>query len=296
VSGVAPAERGARSRNAPGVAAADPWLRFDMLGQRIGVQCAHAGARRMLQRCFEAMTAPHDGALHDIEWRIIPQRRARAWLVEGPSGEPGRSEDVQELLYAVDKAITLELQRRRRDLLFLHAAAVEWQGGVHLLLGDAGAGKSTTAWALLHHGFGYLSDELAPVEIASLRVLPYPRALGLKAVPAGFRLPRGVLRTPRTVHLPTRTLRGGVIREARPVRSLMLLRYDPGNAAPSVRTVSPAEATARVYVNALNALAHPACGLDAALTLARAVPCRAIDCADLAATAALIRHCVESLH
>jgi hypothetical protein len=292
VDGAGHLPAGARPRSA---AAQDAWLRFEMLGQRVGVHCADPRARRMLQRCFDAMSAAHDG-LHDIEWRIIPRRRARGWHVEGPSSGSDGGQDFHELLYVVDKAITLELQRRRPDLLFLHAAAVEWQGEVHLLLGEPGAGKSTTAWALLHHGFGYLSDELAPVDVASLQVLPYPRALGLKSVPAGFPVPRGVLRTPRTLHLPTRALRSDIVREARPVRSLMLLRYDARNAAPSLRPLSPAEAAARVYVNALNALAHPARGLDAVLALASGVPSHAVECADLASTVELVRATVASLH
>ena len=51
------------------------------------------------------------------------------------------------------------------------------------VLGKTGAGKSTTAWGLLHHGFSYLSDELAPIDLETLEVLPYRHALCLKRRP-----------------------------------------------------------------------------------------------------------------
>jgi hypothetical protein len=50
----------------------------------------------------------------------------------------------------------------------------------------------------------------------------------------------------------------------------------------------PAEAGARLYVNALNALAHPRSGLDAVARLAERVPCYAITSGALDATCAAI--------
>jgi hypothetical protein len=56
--------------------------------------------------------------------------------------------------------------------------------------------------------------------------------------------------------------------------------------------MSPAEASARLYLTALNALSHPNRGLDAAIAIAEHVPCFAIDSADLPATCALIRSAI----
>jgi hypothetical protein len=62
--------------------------------------------------------------------------------------------------WALDDDVAIEIQRRP-DLYFVHAAVLELGAGVH-----AGrrisTGKSTTAWALLHHGCGYLAMNSAP--------------------------------------------------------------------------------------------------------------------------------------
>jgi len=71
---------------------------------------------------------------------------------------------VDDLLYYLEKDVTVEIQQRRPDLLFMHAAAVEWRGTAVVLAADSGSGKSTTTWALLHHGVRYLSDELAAID------------------------------------------------------------------------------------------------------------------------------------
>jgi hypothetical protein len=52
--------------------------------------------------------------------------------------------------------------------------------------------------------------------------------------------------------------------------------------------MSAAEAAARLYTQALNPLAHPADGIDAALQVARGVRCFGLETADLDATCALV--------
>ena len=44
---------------------------------------------------------------------------------------------------------------------------------------------------------------------------------------------------------------------------MFLLKHCPDHDAPSLRAIGPTEASARLYVNSLNALAHPNHGLDA---------------------------------
>jgi hypothetical protein len=94
------------------------------------------------------------------------------------------------------KELTIDLQKIRRELYFLHAASLSLAGQGLLIVAASGRGKSTTAWALLHHGFDYLSDELAPVDLGSLRVQFYPHALCLKKAPTlPYSLPERTLRT-----------------------------------------------------------------------------------------------------
>jgi energy-coupling factor transporter ATP-binding protein EcfA2 len=53
----------------------------------------------------------------------------------------------------------------QRGLLPLHASALEKNGKAILICGESGAGKSTTAAALLKHGFSLLSDDISLVRI-----------------------------------------------------------------------------------------------------------------------------------
>jgi hypothetical protein len=72
--------------------------------------------------------------------------------------------------------------------VLLHAACVTPpQGGGVLLVGGAGAGKSTLAAALVSAGMAYLSDELAGIDCRAGTVTPYPKPLvldGDRLVPA----------------------------------------------------------------------------------------------------------------
>jgi hypothetical protein len=74
---------------------------------------------------------------------------------------------------------------------------------------------------------------------------------------------------------------------------VFLLKYSPGPDAPNLHAIGPAEASARLYVNALNALAHPNHGLDAVARIAEHVPCFALSSAELGATCALVHSAIE---
>ena len=188
----------------------------------------------------------------------------------------------------------MELQKRRSDLFFLHSAAVDWRGRACLLAAESGSGKSTTTWGLLHHKFHYLSDELSPIELGSMRVFPYPHALCLKRPPApAYRLPADALDLGRTIHIPAQSLPSGTVSESRPLGAVFLVTHRPELSSPNIRAVSPAEASARLYAIALNALAHPNRGLDAVIRISETVPCFALSAAELSATCALICSTVE---
>jgi hypothetical protein len=74
---------------------------------------------------------------------------------------------------------------------------------------------------------------------------------------------------------------------------MFLIQYRSELDAPRLHTISPSEASARLYTSALNALAHPNHGLDAVVRIARHVPCYYVSTAGLPATCALIRAAAE---
>ena len=181
-------------------------------------------------------------------------------------------DDRDSLLFYIDKELILTLQHHRPDLLFLHAAAIEVAGRVAVLAGPSGLGKSTLTLAAVEAGCGYLSDELAPVDLDTLTVHPYAHALCLKAVPSGRPgLPAGTLAERGRFHVPAAALRAPAVSERRVLAALVFLRRDDTDAI-TLRSISAGSAAARLMGNTLNGLAHPFAGLDAALNLSQRVP------------------------
>jgi hypothetical protein len=223
--------------------------------------------------------------------------RARGRLLLQCEGEPDRlAAGEDELLDMLDELIAVQLQRRRSDLFFVHSAVLELGGRAVLLVAPSGVGKSTTTWALSHHGFRYVTDELAPIEPASLRVHPFLRAPRLKvAPPDGYPLPAAARRTGRAIHLALEDLPGGLCRDPLPIGAVVFLHRPPAASTPSIRPVSGAEAAARLVANALNPLAHCGDGLDPAVAIARGVPCFSLRVADLPSTCRLLRTTVAGL-
>ena len=243
---------------------------------------------------FGAMASACEDSPADLDYSI---QRAPQGFSLTRRGQPAIDRlDPCDLLYVLEKDITIELQKRRPDLFFLHSAALDWRGKAYLLAAETGGGKSTTTWALLHHDFQYLTDELSPVDLPSMRVFPYPHALCLKRLPpAPYSLPADAVQLGRTIHVPTRSFPSRAISVPLPLGAVFLLKYCPELDAPNLRTIGPAEASARLYVNALNALAHPNHGLEAVAHVAEHVPCFAVSSAQLPATCALIRSAVEQM-
>ncbi|MGE5305797.1 MAG: hypothetical protein ACM3TN_20995 [Alphaproteobacteria bacterium] len=203
--------------------------------------------------------------------------------------------DDGEFLFLFEKDLTIELQKLRRDLYFVHAAALGVSDRAFMLVAASGKGKSTTTWALLHHGFRYFSDELGPLNLDTMEVQPYPHAICLKHnPPSPYCLPYQALRTSSTMHIPIPHLPTGAISKARPVTAIFFLEYCPGRNAPSLRHLRSAESTARLFANALNPLAHPEDGLAGAVAIAENVACFCLASGELSLTCELIARTLES--
>ncbi len=222
----------------------------------------------------------------------------RTYTVSGPDssghfvvadGETSQSaEGADDLIYQIDKAITVAWQLERRGLFFLHAAAVAVNGRVVALPAFPGTGKSTLTLALTERGLDYLSDELAPVDLETLTVEPYPHAICLKSEPpAPYRLPEGTVRVNRRLHVPVERLNGATRHEPLPLAAIVFPRRDDTRFA-GLRRLSNASGAVGLVAHLLNGLAHPGYGLDAAISLSASVPCFELDVTDLPAAAKTI--------
>ena len=238
---------------------------------------------------------PSESKEPDLDYRIDYSGDLGRKICVHRSGQaPEYAEDKGIFLYLFEKNMTIALERIRHDLYFIHAAALEYKDKLHLLVAESGGGKSTTSWALLHHGFRYASDELAPVISDSMKVLPYTHALCLKAdPPPPYSLPKATLYTERTLHIPVDSLPSKVINTALPLESILFVRYRPDAKSPSIHQISKAQAGARVYANGLNQLAHPDDGLDAALQIAQHCTSYELESANLEETCLLVKKVLE---
>ena len=239
----------------------------------VTLRCDDSETADVLSRCYSALLQASSHAVAKNIWiRIRSGPEEESWTVS-LGGRTSNCCDLDELLYVVDKALTVRLQHQRSDLFFVHGAAVT--NGTHCVVisGESGSGKSTLCWQLCSAGFGYMSDELVPIDLRTIEAQPYPHALCLKSVaPGAALLPASTIDAGRTLHVPVLDLRGGVRKDSTIVSAFVFLQGNPAVESPEIRSVSKSEAAARIFANGLNQLAHEQSGLGAAAKLANAVP------------------------
>lgn len=94
-----------------------------------------------------------------------------------------------EIMNALRSSATTMLIDSRPDLLWVHAGAVSSRDRAVLFLGANGMGKSTLVMHLCSAGWGYLSDDLAPLDLDAEKVLPFPQTPRVREHP-GREIPR----------------------------------------------------------------------------------------------------------
>jgi hypothetical protein len=230
-----------------------------------------------------------------ISYRIIRAEASEGFLLSRKGACTQLARDDGAFLYMLEKDITIETQKLRPDLYFVHAAVLEVDGHAVVLVGPSGYGKSTMTWGLLHHGFNYLSDELAPVDLTMMRVHPFPHALCLKAIPPDrYPLPERTIYTRYTVHVPTECLPCDPKIEMMPLQAIFFVRFINDISEPVLRPLGKADAAVRLFTNTLNPLAHPAHGLDGAIDIVLGVQCFELLSSDLQLTCELIKSTLSS--
>ena len=174
-------------------------------------------------------------------------------------GRPVESSDGPDTLVPAAYARIWMEALRRQDLdLCVHAAVLRAPGGgdAVLLPAPPGSGKSVLTAALAAAGFGFFSDEVAPLRGEELSVAPFPQAICLKeaglAAVAAFRPEAAALALHRradgrrVAYLPppVATLPGPEARAS--VAALVFPRYVPGAGEASCVPVARGEALSRM--------------------------------------------------
>jgi hypothetical protein len=225
-----------------------------------------------------------------ITYRITRPGTREDRLITRDGAYPVLAQDDGDFLYMFEKDMTIEAQKLRSDLYFVHAAVVELDGHALALVAPSGYGKSTTTWGLLHHGFKYLSDELAPVHFTAMQVHPFPHALCLKTLPPNeYPLPEETIFTTRTAHVPAQFLPCETLSETVPLQAIFFVRFIDEIPDPVLKPMAKGEAAARLFTNALNPLAHSGEGLDGAIEIVSKTHCFELLSSNLTSTCELIK-------
>jgi len=116
-----------------------------------------------------------------IEVKQVSGLPSRRYTVLG-DGEPF-GEDIRrrEVLPYLEWAVNWRVITRCTDRMLVHAASMARDGQGVVFAGQSGAGKSTLVAGLLARGWQYLCDEFAMIEISTGRLLPFPKAVCIKA-------------------------------------------------------------------------------------------------------------------
>jgi hypothetical protein len=163
-------------------------------------------------------------------------RRAGRFLVEADAVTFERNFECEDAIlarYFTDRVLVALL--RHRGLLVLHANAVEVSGGVIVIGGESGTGKSTTLAALLDRGGRMLSDDVTALQPGgaprSVEVLPGVAQTHLTADAAeglGYTVGPAQLQPWRRMKaaIPTHD---GMAQRAGRLRALYILRLSDGD-------------------------------------------------------------------
>lgn len=264
-------------------------LVLSIFQKTILIRCRDSISHELLELGYGALAVPEAVSI-DFSYTAGQLEAGAGYFLTRDGEKQIDARDAAEFLFYFEKDVTLELQRRRSDLYFLHAAAVEYKNKVAILVAASGTGKSTTTWGLLNSGFQYLSDELAPIDLSTMSVHAFPHALNLKSDPPGpYPLPRLTLRTSETLHVPVAQLPVQALLRPGPVTAVFFLKRENVSPRPQRRTLSVGEASIRLLANALNPLAHRADGLDGAIEIARQARCYELQVAGLVETCEMLR-------
>ena len=147
----------------------------------IQVHCEDASTYQLLIINYGHMQA--QASTIGLEYEVGSNAEGGGYFISRTGESALIASNESEFLYLFEKDMTVELEKRRKDLYFIHGAALVAREKAFLLVGPSGHGKSTLAWALSHSGFEYLSDELAPIDVGRMQVHAYHHALCLKRPP-----------------------------------------------------------------------------------------------------------------
>jgi hypothetical protein len=125
--------------------------------------------------------------------RIVVTRAGETYRGESPASKFSGAGTRESVLRWTRYQAIEQLIIARSDLLWLHGAVAGWRGRAVVMPGPRGRGKSTLVTRICARGWSFLTDDILPVDPATLRVLPFPQVPAVRPDP-GRDLPEAWLR------------------------------------------------------------------------------------------------------
>jgi hypothetical protein len=254
------------------------YIEFD--GQQLVVSSDVAEVIEHFRRNYEQMLATH--ATNPVG-ELAVMRAAGGYDVRG-SIELTHTGALDTLQPYLRREVLLAFVRARPDLLWIHAGAVERNGGAVLISGTSGRGKSTLSTELCHRGWKLLSDENAPIDMTTGQVIPFPQRPRRRLNP-GKELTPDEIQSIRFEEIPVDA--SDVRREPAPVRAIIFPIFQKSSEARLDR-LSPGEGAMEIIRNATNFADHKAIAVEEAVRMANGIPCYTLTYDNGSRAAALI--------
>jgi hypothetical protein len=152
------------------------------LSYRFAVLCDDDRLGDRVDAVLAGLRAPGAAATVDHWYSLTATRGGGGNLDVSRDGEPLAQDQCpgDALSWVVWDVNRSAAEASGQHLLF-HAGALDAGGSGVLLPGTSGSGKSTLTAGLARAGLGYLTDELAALDLRSGQLLPYPKPITLKA-------------------------------------------------------------------------------------------------------------------
>ena len=202
-----------------------------------------------LARSFRAMLVPE--STRTVGQLEVHRQNGRYHLL-GNGGASIENGSLADTLHGLKYKVVRHLIHARPELMWLHAGAATCRGSAVMIVGPWGHGKSTLVASLYARGWSYLSDDLAPLDPDSGKVLPFPLTPAVREA-SGDEMPRyriPELRKTEVDLMPETVCRGAV-----PIGTLVFPTYS--HRSPTVISpYAPAAAAMELLRNCVNFMSH----------------------------------------
>ncbi len=231
----------------------------------IAVSSNNAGVARDLANLFAPMIV-RSGASPIAKVHLQVLEDSARLLVDGVVVSDARR--ASELLRRCYREVVSLYVERHPELVWLHAGCAAAQGQAVILPGDWGRGKTSLVLALCERGWSYFSDDVAPVNVAAGKVLPFPATPQVRSSTSADvrRIDLGTL--PKSAASLDAYL---VAAAPLPLSMIVLPHYKKGAAA-ELLDISPAEAVAELLESCLSFAKHEDAAVQRLCTLVEKLP------------------------